>query len=466
MILLACAITQRFFNPTNNRLRTSSNIGNQEIVQGDRVNIQSKNSGNDDRNIRRSYIQEEIIKGNNVQNDAGNIQRTLRTTSSGTTANDEAGVMLTDEQNDFIFTDASRMEEIEELSANICLMARIQPTNIDSDDGPSYDSAFLSENLKLYDASCLDDSKIHMHIRDTEDILDDATKSQIKIKNKMKDPIAIEKKQNICTIDYKRLNALYEDFVPQKELFAEQKYFPTSFIPFENYSNASSPDSSSETKPNIKPMPSANPICQKQNLDFELQLQHEKERRKCESSLKSICETSWISKMEKLEREINELIENVNQKTHDYAVVYGQNQDLLITIYELKAKLKTVEKGKSVNTKFDKANVSNDLLYVTLINKHFLQKKDISPKTEEKHILSKTVTLQTSPKQAVGPNKNVIAPGMYKFDKKQDTTTNRAKSVLSSTGLRATSSVRRPSNRDVSFKNSVLSNTKNSSKKV
>ncbi|GJZ73849.1 integrase, catalytic region, zinc finger, CCHC-type containing protein [Tanacetum coccineum] len=38
--------------------------------------------------------------------------------------------------------------------------------------------------------------------------------------------------------------------------------------------------------------------------------------------------------------------------------------------------------------------------------------------------------------------------------------------VLSSIGLRATSSVRRPSNRDSSFKNSVLSNTKNSSEKV
>nr|GEZ42899.1 retrovirus-related Pol polyprotein from transposon TNT 1-94 [Tanacetum cinerariifolium] len=43
--------------------------------------------------------------------------------------------------------------------------------------------------------------------------------------------------------------------------------------------------------------------CQKQSLDFELQLQHEKERRKCESSLKNVCETSWISKMEKLESE-------------------------------------------------------------------------------------------------------------------------------------------------------------------
>ncbi|GJX20672.1 hypothetical protein Tco_0223349 [Tanacetum coccineum] len=36
-------------------------------------------------------------------------------------------------------------EEIEELSVNICLMARIQPANFDSDEGPSYDSTFLSE---------------------------------------------------------------------------------------------------------------------------------------------------------------------------------------------------------------------------------------------------------------------------------------------------------------------------------
>ncbi|GKC11076.1 hypothetical protein Tco_1007858 [Tanacetum coccineum] len=87
MILLALAITQCFSNLTNNRLRTSSNTRNQAIVQGDRVNIQSKNSRNDGRNIRRSYVHEKIIKGNNVQNDAKNIQRTLRTSSSGTAAN-------------------------------------------------------------------------------------------------------------------------------------------------------------------------------------------------------------------------------------------------------------------------------------------------------------------------------------------------------------------------------------------
>ncbi|GJZ97114.1 zf-CCHC domain-containing protein [Tanacetum coccineum] len=98
----------------------------------------------------------------------------------------------------------------------------------------------ISQNPNLYDTSFFDDSKIHVNIRDTKDILDYATKSQIKMKNKMKDPIAIEKKQNVCTIDYKKLNAFYEDFVIQKELYAKQKKFPSSFISSENSSNASS----------------------------------------------------------------------------------------------------------------------------------------------------------------------------------------------------------------------------------
>ncbi|GJS81644.1 retrovirus-related pol polyprotein from transposon TNT 1-94 [Tanacetum coccineum] len=151
------------------------------VHTGDRVNIQSRNSGNTIRNSRRAYVQEEVVKGMNAPKETGNVQRTLRTPSSGNTSTvqcyncsgkghyarncpkprvrdskyfmeqmllakqDEAGVILTDEQNDFLFADASRMEEIEELSANICLMARIQPADHTSDDGPSYESAFISE---------------------------------------------------------------------------------------------------------------------------------------------------------------------------------------------------------------------------------------------------------------------------------------------------------------------------------
>ncbi|GJZ72427.1 integrase, catalytic region, zinc finger, CCHC-type containing protein [Tanacetum coccineum] len=57
---------------------------------------------------------------------------------------------------------------------------------------------------------------------------------------------------------------------------------------------------------------------------------------------------------------------------------------------------------------------------------------------------------------------------MYKVNntKEQETNTNKAKSVLSSTRLKAASSVRGPLNSDSSFKNSALSNTKKSSERV
>ncbi|GJR90582.1 hypothetical protein Tco_0214593 [Tanacetum coccineum] len=57
---------------------------------------------------------------------------------------------------------------------------------------------------KLYLASSLGNSEISLNIRDTEDTLDDASKN----------------------------------FVPQKELSAEQKYFPSYFIPSDKNSNA------------------------------------------------------------------------------------------------------------------------------------------------------------------------------------------------------------------------------------
>ncbi|GJQ94190.1 hypothetical protein Tco_0005329 [Tanacetum coccineum] len=143
MILLAHAITQRFSNPTNNHLCTYSNTRNQAIVQAGILVMRQK---------YKTFIRSRGSHGTNVQNDTGNIQRTLRTTSLGTAANvqcyncsEKEGVILTDEQNDLLFADASQMEEIEELSANICLMARIQPTKSDSVTGPSYDYAFLSE---------------------------------------------------------------------------------------------------------------------------------------------------------------------------------------------------------------------------------------------------------------------------------------------------------------------------------
>ncbi|GJX99882.1 integrase, catalytic region, zinc finger, CCHC-type containing protein [Tanacetum coccineum] len=142
MLLLAKAITQNFSNPTNNRLRASSNTRNQAVVQGDRVNIQSRNSG-------------EAVEGMNATNETANVQRIVQTPTPGNTSTGQCyncggtghyARNCPKPRNDFLFADASRMEEIKELSANICLMARIQPTDQNSDDDePSYESAFLSE---------------------------------------------------------------------------------------------------------------------------------------------------------------------------------------------------------------------------------------------------------------------------------------------------------------------------------
>ncbi|GJY43095.1 retrovirus-related pol polyprotein from transposon TNT 1-94 [Tanacetum coccineum] len=491
MLLLARDITQNFSNLTNNRLRTSSNTRNQAIIQGDRVNIQSRNSGNTGRNARRAYVQEEVVEGSNTQNETGNVQRTLRTSSSGNTLTvqcyscsgkghyarncpkprlrdskyfmeqmllakqDEAGVILTDEHNDFLFADASRMEEIEELSANICLMARIQPANNTSDVGPSYDSAFISEQLarnayledekqqlfaqkvqkqnttltnqlELYkervrvleningdnnylneflevdrQAKHFNQQAQSQFIRD-RDIIHDLEKQRdleaklkknvdlmLKLGNSLQgmimlgpkplsvydpqlkhglgysNPYILKQAISQCPklylpsslsnseipLNVRDTEDTHDDssknFVPQNELSAEQKYFPSSFIPSDNTSNATSSIPASmptslkheveismllnhecednslhaeleQVKKNsieiqvglqekIKILEKDVQRCQKQSVDFELKLQHAKEKHKWESTLNNKntnpLDYSWISKMEKLENE-------------------------------------------------------------------------------------------------------------------------------------------------------------------
>ncbi|GKA36609.1 hypothetical protein Tco_0723174 [Tanacetum coccineum] len=107
----------------------------------------------------------------------------------------------------------------------------------------------IAHNPKLYNASCFNHSKVHVNVYDIEEILENATKSQIKMENKPKDPIAIEKKQNFSPIDYKKLNALYEMLVPQLELSAEQKYFSSVYMTSGTSSHASTSSSPPATMP-------------------------------------------------------------------------------------------------------------------------------------------------------------------------------------------------------------------------
>ncbi|GJW53488.1 hypothetical protein Tco_0097573 [Tanacetum coccineum] len=71
------------------------------------------------------------------------------------------------------------------------------------------------------------------------------------------------------------------------------------------------------------------------------------------------------------QKEVDELIQCVTQKTYAYGDVRAEKQNLLMTIYELKSKLSTIEKGKNVNTKF----ASFETLGNRCVARHALSRK-------------------------------------------------------------------------------------------
>ncbi|GJT17853.1 integrase, catalytic region, zinc finger, CCHC-type containing protein [Tanacetum coccineum] len=134
--------------------------------------------------------------------------------------------------------------------------------------------------------------------------------------------------------------------------------------------------------------------CEKQSVDFQLKLQHKREKQKWDSTLKNKNKIplyySWISKMEKLEdenvsldftvqslikerdnakmeykklfdsikktrsqtqKEMDELIVHVSEKTYAYGAIRAENQNLLTTISELKKRLEKVEKGMNATSR-------------------------------------------------------------------------------------------------------------------
>ncbi|GJU32443.1 hypothetical protein Tco_1176032 [Tanacetum coccineum] len=316
MLLLARAITQNFSNPTNNLLRTSSNTRNQAIIQGDMVNIQSRNSGNTGRNTRRAYVQEEVVEGSIAQNETENpkvrdskyfMEQMLLAKQ------DEAGVILTDEQNDFLFADASRMEEIEELSANICLMARIQPADNTFDAGPSYDSAFISE----VQSSSIKDNQEQMYPTHTKIINSTIGDDQIDSNIIFDEPNgnvnsgSVEKDTHVpdlYALEQLARNAYQE--AEKQQLFAQK---------MEKLDN--------------------------ENVSLEFQVQSLiKERDNVKLEYQKLFDSIKKTRSQS-QKEMDELIEHVFEKTYAYGVIRAENQNLLSTIFELKTRLKTVKKG-------------------------------------------------------------------------------------------------------------------------
>ncbi|GJU08017.1 integrase, catalytic region, zinc finger, CCHC-type containing protein [Tanacetum coccineum] len=170
---------------------------------------------------------------------------------------------------------------------------------------------------------------------------------------------------------------------------------------------------------------------------------------------------------QKHKKEVDELIQCVDKNTYAYGDVRAKNQDLLMTISELKSKLRTIEKEKNVNTKFDSSNTLGKHVCVTSFNKNIADKAMHVSNTKFNSDRSKQVTSQSTPKpeQCQKHNANVITRGMYKINK-QDTKTPDYKAntnVSNLTSVGSSHSVRRSTSKDNKSKNSILKNTKSSS---
>nr|GEU54778.1 hypothetical protein [Tanacetum cinerariifolium] len=154
MMLLARAITQKFSTPTNNRLRTSLNIKNQDVIQDGRVDIQTKNagfSGNDNKNAGRHNMNQAFNAGRHYAHDCSKprvrdakyFRKQMLLAKK-----DEARSNLNDEENDFMLDNSFGDETLEELTAAVIMMARIQPTDDNAIKEPRDDAKPVSEKVE------------------------------------------------------------------------------------------------------------------------------------------------------------------------------------------------------------------------------------------------------------------------------------------------------------------------------
>nr|GEU67994.1 hypothetical protein [Tanacetum cinerariifolium] len=152
IMLLARAISQKFSTPTNNRLSISSNTRNQAVVQDGRVDIQTKNASygrNANKNAGRKRTQG-FNTGNADDESNQIIQRKPKVHDLKyfkeqmlLAMKDESGSNLSNDENDFML-DTSYGKELEELTAAVILMARIQPIDKNVETVPSYDATAVS----------------------------------------------------------------------------------------------------------------------------------------------------------------------------------------------------------------------------------------------------------------------------------------------------------------------------------
>ncbi|GJZ41525.1 hypothetical protein Tco_0588411, partial [Tanacetum coccineum] len=148
-----------FSSPTNNLLRVYSNIKNQAVIQDGRVDIQTKNAGYGgaaNKNMGRNRNQ--MFNAGNASDESNQIVQSIpRTDSTTSKANveqmllamkDEVGSHLNNKKNDFMLDNAYGEESLDEFTASVMLMARLQPADETTDTVPAYDDKVASQLAK------------------------------------------------------------------------------------------------------------------------------------------------------------------------------------------------------------------------------------------------------------------------------------------------------------------------------
>ncbi|GJU26614.1 hypothetical protein Tco_1165235 [Tanacetum coccineum] len=198
----------------------------------------------------------------------------------------------------------------------------------------------IAAQPKLYHGEMLQGTNLKINSPDSEKTLEDAEESRLKMRNKM------------IQLDYGKLNALYETFVPQKDASIEQTYFSIPSTSNIEKSSSDFKDIQGNVLKRIKILENDSKRSKAQSIDFELKLQHQKEKMACDVSWKSrlsmlndenvLLKTQVDSVVQEREnikleyqklfnsikatrtqhqKEVNELIEHVNQKKYAYGDV-------------------------------------------------------------------------------------------------------------------------------------------------
>ncbi|GKB35225.1 hypothetical protein Tco_0880167 [Tanacetum coccineum] len=292
---------------------------------------------------------------------------------------DEARAHLNDEYNDFMLDNAYGDNTLGEINAAVIMIVRIKPIDDKSDAKPTYDYEFISEvnasKVDMINGLLSKSDHEPRHHEKLETIIQTSVDDQIDFDIIFDDPYVdnnigqagyVEaEKQRKKNFELQRQKALLQreletckervqefENKPQQplEIPVEQTYFSSP-----STSNVSSVSSSEKSYLPSKKMPNESKLLKLfVNLDNELN---------------------------QLGILINNIIQREKERTtYAYGDVRAKNQDLLMTIFELKAKLKLAEKGvaSSSSVRRPESKDTNSKKRVLLNTKSKSTSKDVN----------------------------------------------------------------------------------------